>query len=70
MMDFITEELADAANYLRYLYIKLRLLGVDQLRESSIDRTAQPASSEYGNGVRIGSTQFIPSQNVHGAFEG
>lgn len=60
------EELADLANYSRYLYMKLRIIE-ESLRERGIDLSASLAE-EAGrqNTVPPGPTSFVPSSEVQG----
>ena len=58
MFEFIMEELADIANYVRYTYIKLRLLE-EVARERGIDMSAGPLGEvRKTNEVPLGPSAF------------
>src|SRR6478672_8173610 len=56
----IFEELADAANYLRYMYIRLRLMG--EALEGRNDSTPFVSNAEHSDGLDIGPSTFIASE--------
>jgi len=61
---FIYEEMADIANYARYIYIRMRLLE-EYARENGIDMSA-PFTGEVRepDEVSFGSSSFVPSREV------
>lgn len=60
------EELADFANYSRYMYIKLRLLE-EYLNASGVDLSASTPEEVWGdNEVPLGASQFIPAEKIQG----
>lgn len=61
---YALEELADLANYARYLYIKLRILE-EELRERGIDLSTSVAEEvREQNAVSPGTPGFVPSSEV------
>ncbi len=64
MFEFIFEELADIANYVRYTYIKLRLLE-EVARERGIDMSAGPLGEvRKTDEVPLGPTAFAEVEQV------
>lgn len=60
------EELADLANYSRYMYIKLRYIE-EMLDASGIDLSAGPAEEVWSaDEVPLGAAQFIPGEKIQG----
>ncbi len=63
-VEYALEELADLANYARYLYIKLRILEED-LRERGIDLSASVVEEVRDEDqVPPGAARFVPSSKV------
>ena len=66
--EFIYEELADFANYARFLYIRVRLLE-EVARERGIDlSTAFAGEVRKDNEVSFGASSFTPQSEVPGFF--
>ncbi len=64
MFEYIFEELADIANYVRYTYIKLRLLE-EVARERGIDMSTGPLGEvRKTDEVPSGPTAFVEVQEV------
>ncbi len=64
MFEFIFEELADIANYVRYTYIKLRLLE-EVARERGIDMSAGPLGEvRKTDEVPLGPSAFTEVEQV------
>ena len=64
------EELADMANYCRYMYIRLRLIE-EELNARGIDLSASSAEEvRLANEVSSDPTAFIPAEKVQGFFQG
>ena len=64
--EFIYEEMADIANYARFLYIRVRLLE-ETARESGFDLSAAFAGEvREENEVSFGASSFVPRNKVPG----
>jgi hypothetical protein len=60
------EELADLANYARYMYIKLRLIE-EFLNASGVDLSTKSAEEVWSDdSVPLGVAQFIPGEKIQG----
>lgn len=64
--EFIYEEMADIANYSRFMYIRLRLLE-EMARERGIDMSAAFVGEvREEDDVPSGATSFVPTSEVSG----
>lgn len=57
----ILEELADASNYLRYMYIRIRMVQEAALA-SRTDSTPFVGTAEHKNRTGVGASSFIPQE--------
>lgn len=66
LIRFAAEELADLANYARYLYIKLRVLE-EVLDASGVDLSTGLIEEVWeSDEVSLGLAQFIPAEKISG----
>ncbi len=64
--EFIYEELADAVNYMRYMYIRLRMIE-EAARERGIDMSAAfTGEVRDDDEVSFGVTSFVPKSKISG----
>lgn len=66
MFSYIYEELADASNYLRYLFIKMRLLEEFVYASGADLPTSHFEEIRDAHSISPDATSFVPSEKVSG----
>lgn len=67
LIRMISEELADLANYARYLYMKVRLLGIEDTDvEGSTDSSTVNSTAQRSDRIHLGAAGFMPASDILG----